>query len=148
MFRGVGTGGGGARGAKAPSQVFRIHKKCPFFQWQSSFCLREKCCSDCIFDSRILQSNICEFSWYLSAGWLNNDQPAWHALFACQPGLSEPEIGLEHDKWQNLHGARFMQKQLQTAFASVSRPQRPLIYDCIYFSFLPPPLLPPSPTFP
>jgi hypothetical protein len=80
---------------------------------------------------------------------MRNDQPAWHALFACQPGLSEPEIGLEHDKWQNLHGARFMQKQLQTAFASVSRRQRPLIYDCIYFSFPPPsPPLPPSPTFP
>jgi hypothetical protein len=41
-----------------------------------------------------------------------NDQPAWRALFPCQSGLSEPEIGLEHDKWQNLHGAR-SQKQLQ-----------------------------------
>jgi hypothetical protein len=29
--------------------------------------------------------------------------------FAC-----EPEIGLEHDKWQNLRDAR-LQKQLQTA---------------------------------
>jgi hypothetical protein len=30
-----------------------------------------------------------------------NDQPAWHALFACQSGLSEPEIcGLEQDKWK------------------------------------------------
>ena len=44
---------------------------------------------------------------------------------ACESGLSEPEIGLEHafvlliwqkkqDKWQNSHGAR-LQKQLQTA---------------------------------
>jgi hypothetical protein len=31
-----------------------------------------------------------------------------------ESGLSEPEIGLEHDKWQNLHGAR-VQKQLQNA---------------------------------
>jgi hypothetical protein len=46
----------------------------------------------------------------------------WRALFACESGLSEPEIGLElhafvlliwqkkHDKWvkwQNSHGARF-----------------------------------------
>jgi hypothetical protein len=44
---------------------------------------------------------------------MRNDQPAWPALFACESGLSEPEIGLEHDKWQNLHGAR-LQKQLQT----------------------------------
>jgi hypothetical protein len=41
-----------------------------------------------------------------------------HALFACESGLSEPEIDLEHvfvllisqlkkhDKWQNSHGAR------------------------------------------
>jgi hypothetical protein len=29
-------------------------------------------------------------------------------------GLSEQEIGLGHDKWQDLHGAR-LQKQLQTA---------------------------------
>jgi hypothetical protein len=36
------------------------------------------------------------------------------ALFACKSGLSEPEIGLEHDKWQNFHGAR-LQKQLQAA---------------------------------
>jgi hypothetical protein len=46
-----------------------------------------------------------------------NDQPAFHTLFACEWGLSEPEIGLEHTfrfvpliwqkkhvKWQNLHG--------------------------------------------
>jgi hypothetical protein len=54
-----------------------------------------------------------------------NDQPALSALFACELGLSEPEIGLEHafvlliwqmkhNKWQNSHGAR-LQKQLQTA---------------------------------
>jgi hypothetical protein len=47
---------------------------------------------------------------------MRNDQPALRALFACESGLSEPEIGLEHtfDKWQNSHGAR-LQKQLQTA---------------------------------
>jgi hypothetical protein len=45
---------------------------------------------------------------------MRNDQPAWHALFACKSGLSEPEIGLEHDQWQNLHSDR-LQKQLQTA---------------------------------
>ena len=59
---------------------------------------------------------------------MGNDQPALRALFACESGLSEPEIGLEdafvlliwqlwqkkHDKWQNSHGAR-LQKQLQTA---------------------------------
>jgi hypothetical protein len=33
---------------------------------------------------------------------MRNDQPAWCAFFACESGLSEPEIGLEHDKWQNL----------------------------------------------
>jgi hypothetical protein len=32
----------------------------------------------------------------------------------CESGLSEPEIELEHDKWQNLHDAR-LQKNLQTA---------------------------------
>jgi hypothetical protein len=74
---------------------------------------------------------------------MRNDQPAASALFGCESDLSEPEIGLQHDKWQNLHDAR-LQKHLQTAFnsfchfhliSSVSRPQRPLIYDCIYFSF-------------
>jgi hypothetical protein len=51
---------------------------------------------------------------------MENDQPALHALFACESGLSEPEIGLEHafilliwrkkhDKWQNSHGARLRQ---------------------------------------
>jgi hypothetical protein len=55
---------------------------------------------------------------------MGNDQPALRALFACESGLSEPEIGLEHafvllmwqkklGKWQNSHGAR-LQKQLQT----------------------------------
>jgi hypothetical protein len=46
---------------------------------------------------------------------MKNDQPPLRTLFACKSGLSEPlEIGLEHDKWQNLHGAR-LQKQLQAA---------------------------------
>jgi hypothetical protein len=55
---------------------------------------------------------------------MGNNQPALRALFACESGLSEPEIGLEHafvlliwqkkhDKWQNSHGAR-LHKQLQT----------------------------------
>jgi hypothetical protein len=48
---------------------------------------------------------------------MGNYQPALRALFACESGLSEPAIGLEHtlvlliwqekhDKWQNSHGAR------------------------------------------
>jgi hypothetical protein len=37
---------------------------------------------------------------------MRNDQPAATALFGCESVLSEPEIGLEHDKWQNLHHAR------------------------------------------
>jgi hypothetical protein len=61
-------------------------------------------------------SNICEY-----------DQPTLRALFACELGLSEPEIGPEHAFvlliWQekhdltvdlNSHGAR-LQKQLQSA---------------------------------
>ena len=79
---------------------------------------------------------------------MRNDQSAASALFGCESGLSKPEIGLEHDKWQNLHDA-CLQKQLHFnslchvhLISSVSRPQRPLIYDCIYFSFPPPPPLP------
>ena len=51
---------------------------------------------------------------------MGNDQAAFRALFACESGISEPEIGLKHafvlkhDKWQNLHSAR-LQKHLQTA---------------------------------
>jgi hypothetical protein len=45
---------------------------------------------------------------------MRNDQPAWRALFASESDLSESEIGLQQDKWQNLHGAR-LQKQPQTA---------------------------------
>jgi hypothetical protein len=51
---------------------------------------------------------------------MGNDQPALRALFACESGLSELEIGLDHVfvlliwkmkhnkwvKWQNSHGAR------------------------------------------
>jgi hypothetical protein len=59
---------------------------------------------------------------------MGNDHPALRALFACELGLSEPEIGLagarlryfvllilaNDDKWKNSHGAR-LQKRLQTA---------------------------------
>jgi hypothetical protein len=34
---------------------------------------------------------------------MRNDQPAASALFGCESGLLDPEIGLEHDKWQNLN---------------------------------------------
>jgi hypothetical protein len=55
---------------------------------------------------------------------MGNDQHALRALFTCESGLLELEIGLEHafvlliwqkkhDKWQNSHGAR-LQKQLQS----------------------------------
>jgi hypothetical protein len=83
---------------------------------------------------------------------MRNDQPAATALFGCESGISEPEIGLEHDKWQNFALCSSVAKTTVICFnsfcqfhliSSVSRPQRPLIYDCIYFSFPPP-----SPTFP
>jgi hypothetical protein len=78
---------------------------------------------------------------------MENDQLALRALFACQEGLSEPEIGLEHStrvrrfcdlanevKWQNSHGARFAKRTADGTnsfchfhfILSVSRPQRPL----------------------
>ena len=41
----------------------------------------------------------CESLWLLecgAVGTMGNDQPALRALFACESGLSEPEIGLEH----------------------------------------------------
>jgi hypothetical protein len=41
---------------------------------------------------------------------MGNDHPALRALFACESGLSEPEIGLEH-----AFVTFRMQKQLQTA---------------------------------
>jgi hypothetical protein len=73
---------------------------------------------------------------------MRNDQSA--ASRTLWPGLSEPEIRLEHDKW-HLQGAR-LQKQLHFnsfchfhLISSVSRPQRLLIYDCIYFSSPTPP---------
>jgi hypothetical protein len=38
---------------------------------------------------------------------MGNDQPALRTLFACESGLSEPEIGLEHAFvlliWQKKH---------------------------------------------
>jgi hypothetical protein len=76
-------------------------------------------------------------------------QPALRALFACESGLSEPEIGLDHAfvlliwqmkhdewvKWPNLHGARFAKTTANCSnsfchfhlILSVSQPQRPLI---------------------
>jgi hypothetical protein len=64
----------------------------------------------------MLQSNICESLWLLECGAVKQNEKlpasAASALFGWESGLSEPEIGLEHDKWQNLHGAR-LQKQLQ-----------------------------------
>jgi hypothetical protein len=80
---------------------------------------------------------------------MGNDQPALPALFACESGLSEQEIGLnyafvlliwqmKHEewvKWQNSHGARFARTTANCSnsfchfplISSVSRPQRPLI---------------------
>jgi hypothetical protein len=59
---------------------------------------------------------------------MGNYQPALHALFACELGLSEPEIRLgafvcsliwqkKHDKWVNgkICTVPGFQKQLQTA---------------------------------
>jgi hypothetical protein len=79
---------------------------------------------------------------------MENNQPALRALFACELGLSEPEIGLEHStrvrrfcdlranevKWHNSHGARSTKTTANCSnsfchfhlFLSVSRPQRPL----------------------
>jgi hypothetical protein len=79
---------------------------------------------------------------------MGNDQPALYALFACESGISEPEIGLEHAfvpliwkmkhnkwvKWQNLHGARFAKTTANCSnsfchfhlILSVSWPQQPL----------------------
>jgi hypothetical protein len=62
----------------------------------------------------MLRTNICESLWLfeceVNVGQLNtmgNDQPALRALFACESGLSEPEIGLEHAFvlliWQKKH---------------------------------------------
>jgi hypothetical protein len=57
-------GGGGGQGP--PS--FQKTQKVAFFRWQSALCLCKKCCSDCIFDSWMLQSNICESLWLLECG--------------------------------------------------------------------------------
>jgi hypothetical protein len=43
MARGVRTGGQG------PPPSFQKTQKVPFLRWQSALCLRETCCSDCIF---------------------------------------------------------------------------------------------------
>jgi hypothetical protein len=76
---------------------------------------------------------------------MGNGQPALRALFACESGLSEPEIGLEHAfvlliwqikhdkwvKWQNSYGAQFAKttENCSNSFChfhlilSVTRPQ-------------------------
>jgi hypothetical protein len=55
---------------------------------------------------------------------MRNDQPAASALFGCESGLSEPEIGLEpeleQDKWQNLHGARVASRDPNNHFNTLS----------------------------
>ena len=110
--RGVGTGGGG----KAPK--FSEDTKSALFRWQSALCLREKCCSDCIFDSRMLQSNICDSLWLLECGAVKQ----WEMTSMLPAALSSV------NSFCHFH-----------LISSVSRPQRPLIYDCIYFSFPKPP---------
>jgi hypothetical protein len=87
---------------------------------------------------------------------MGNDQPALHALFACELGLLELEIGLEHvfvlltfdlakkhDKWQNFARCPFAKttanysnsfRHFHILISSLSRPQRPLIYF-FYFDF-------------
>ena len=52
----------GGQGGQGPPS-FQKTQKMPFFRWQSALCLCEKSCSDCIFDSRTLQSSICESLW-------------------------------------------------------------------------------------
>jgi hypothetical protein len=106
---GVETGGGGgARGPSPPPPVFRRHKKCPFFLWQSALCLREKCCSDCIFDTWMLQSNI-RISKFALFSFAKTTANCFNSFGHCH------------------------------LISSVGRLQRPFIYDCIYFSFPPPP---------
>ena len=70
-----------------------------------------------------------------------------HSL-ATKSGLSEPEIGLEHNKKKAKFARCSFAKTTANCFncfchfyliSSVSRPQRPLIYDYIYFSFPNPP---------
>ena len=64
-----------------------------------------------------------------------NDQPALCALFACESGLSEPEIGLEHTFvlliWQKKHDKWVKCSNSFCHFhliLSVSWPQQPLIF--------------------
>jgi hypothetical protein len=71
---------------------------------------------------------------------MGNDQPALRALFACESGLSEPEIGLEHAFvlliWQKKHDKGKIRtvpvcknncKFLSHSISSEIRLQRPLI---------------------
>jgi hypothetical protein len=46
---------------------------------------------------------------------MGNGQPALRALFACESGLLEPEIGLEHASNGKIRTVPGLQKQLQTA---------------------------------
>ena len=65
----VGTGGD--KGAKPPPPKFSENLKSALFP---ALCLREKFCSDCIFDSRMLQSTSVSLCGYLSVGQLNNEK--------------------------------------------------------------------------
>ena len=95
--RGVGTGG------PSPPPSFQKTQKVPFSS--GALCLREKCCSDCIFDSRMLQSNICESLWLLECGavkqWEMASLLGAHSLHATRAFQNQKSAR------QNLHGVRF-----------------------------------------
>ena len=61
---------------------------------------------------------------------MGNDQPALRALFACESGLSEPEIGLEHAFVLSGFGKCSNSFCHFHLISSVSRPQRPLSRNC------------------
>ena len=114
-------------------------QKTKSFLWQSALRLREKCCSDCIFDSRMLQSNICESLWLLECGavkqWEMTSLLPAHSL-AANRAFQNQKSGWKI--WKCFNYLRHFD-----LISSVSWPQQPLICDCIYFSFpnlSPPPI--------
>ena len=119
---------------------------------QGALCLREKRFSDCIFDSRMLQSNICESSWLLECGavkqWEMTSLLGAHSL-AANRALQNRKKGWNttNEKICTVLVCKNNCKLLFNSFGHfhlisyVSRPQRPLIYDCIHFP-------PPPPSFP